>query len=502
MPEDNDPPKGKKPPNPGSGDEHPPTKRTCGTMNVHRRLLNTSERYRQARERIEEAAFRAESMLTAQRSGCTEIPVVVHVVYRNAAENISDAQIESQIKVLNEDFRKKNSDVSHTPAPFAPLTGDARVTFKLATVDPDGNATDGITRTHTTAAGFTDDDAVKSAATGGADPWPSNEYLNLWVCQLLGGLLGYAQFPGGPAETDGVVIRQSAFGTTGTATAPFNLGRTATHEIGHWLNLRHIWGDDGDGCGGSDFVADTPNQGGPNTGMPTFPKVSCSNGPNGDMFMNYMDYTDDAGMFMFTAGQVTRMQACLDGARSTIGHSVPCGVVKPPSKDGVKDGIKDGPKDQVKDHPKDQIKDHPKDGVKDSPKDGIKDVLKDIIKDPPKEFVKERIKDLIKDRPKEAVLDPAKPPVSDLPGFGGGIGPVVNPAVPIGAQPFVLGGAFGGAAPTGRDAGDARAQLEQSYALILGGFAQLASAGLLDQAGQAVYAQLLASYQALSGGQE
>ena len=91
-----------------------------------------------------------------------------------------------------------------------------------------------------------------------------------------------------------MVILHSGFGTTGTASAPFDLGRTATHEIGHWLNLLHIWGDDGTGCNGSDEVADTPNQGGPNFGIPTFPQLSCNNGPDGDLFMNYMDYTDDA----------------------------------------------------------------------------------------------------------------------------------------------------------------------------------------------------------------
>ncbi len=133
------------------------------------------------------------------------------------------------------------------------------------------------------------------------------------MCQLQSGLLGYAQFPGGAASTDGVVITHTGFGTNGTATAPFALGRSATHEIGHWLNLFHIWGDDGGGCTGSDFVADTPNQADHNFGCPTFPSVTCSNGPNGDMFMNYMDYTDDACMFMFTAGQVTRMDATLDG---------------------------------------------------------------------------------------------------------------------------------------------------------------------------------------------
>jgi hypothetical protein len=164
-----------------------------------------------------------------------------------------------------------------------------------------------------------DDDAVKSAATGGSDPWPADRYLNLWVCRLEGGLLGYAQFPGGPAQTDGVVITYTGFGVGGTAAAPFDLGRTATHEVGHWLNLRHIWGDDGTGCSGDDFVEDTPNQGGPNTGRPAFPSVSCANGPNGDLFVNYMDYVDDAVMVMFTSGQVFRMQAALDAARSTIG---------------------------------------------------------------------------------------------------------------------------------------------------------------------------------------
>jgi hypothetical protein len=142
--------------------------------------------------------------------------------------------------------------------------------------------------------------------------------LNIWVCTLGGGLLGYAQFPGGPLATDGVVILNTAFGTSGTATAPFNRGRSATHEIGHWLNLRHIWGDT-EHCEGTDFVTDTPNAKQPNFGKPTFPHVSCSNGPNGDMFMNYMDYTDDDSMFMFTAGQVTRMSATLDGPRSSLG---------------------------------------------------------------------------------------------------------------------------------------------------------------------------------------
>jgi len=197
------------------------------------------------------------------------------------------------------------------------MVADARLQFKLARKDPSGKATSGITRTRTTEASFSDDDSVKSSSTGGADPWPADTYLNIWVCTLSDGLLGYAQFPGGPRPTDGVVILNSAFGSAGTATAPFDLGRTATHEVGHWLNLRHIWGDTED-CTGSDLVSDTPNAAGPNFGKPEFPRVTCGNGPNGDMFMNYMDYVDDDSMLMFTPQQVVRMRAAIDGPRQGV----------------------------------------------------------------------------------------------------------------------------------------------------------------------------------------
>lgn len=297
-----------------------PHQRTCGTMAVHRRLLSSDPAYARARARIEDHARQYESGAAAsQRSGVTRIPVVVHVVWNSAAQNISDAQIASQIDVLNRDFRRTNPDFSSTPAAFLPLATDAQIEFFLATSNPSGTATNGIERRQTTLASFSDNDAVKATASGGLDAWPAANYLNIWVCPLGSGLLGYAQFPGGPAATDGVVVLHSAFGTNGTAAAPFNLGRSATHEIGHWLNLNHIWGDDGTGCSGTDNVADTPNQGGPNFGAPTFPHVSCSNGPNGDLFVNYMDYVDDRVMVMFTAGQVARMQACLDSERSSLG---------------------------------------------------------------------------------------------------------------------------------------------------------------------------------------
>ncbi len=314
----------------GGGDSGVPQVRKCGTMDVHRRLLSTNAEYARRRDDIEIETLRFETSATSSlRTGITRIPVVVHVVWNTPAQNISDAQVASQIDVLNRDFRRTNPDVGTTPAPFLPLAADSRVEFFLATTDPSGAPTSGIERRQTSLASFNDNDAVKSTASGGLNAWPAANYLNIWVCQLGGGLLGYAQFPGGPDATDGVVILHSAFGTTGTAAAPFNLGRTTTHEIGHWLNLNHIWGDDGTGCSGTDNVADTPNQGGANVGVPSFPRVSCSNGPNGDMFMNYMDYVDDRAMVMFSAGQVARMQACLDGVRSAIGSSA--GAIRPSS---------------------------------------------------------------------------------------------------------------------------------------------------------------------------
>ena len=254
------------------------------------------------------------------RSGITTIPVVVHVVYRTPEENITRAQIRSQIAVLNRDFQAKNRDKSQVPEVWKGLVADARIRFALATTDPTGQPTSGITRTKTTRSDFDTNDTVKSAATGGVDPWPSDRYLNIWVCTIARSILGYAQFPGGPPDTDGVVILNTACGTRGTAAAPFHLGRTGTHEVGHWLNLRHIWGDTED-CSGSDFVADTPNAEGPNFGKPTFPRVSCNNGPSGDMYVNYMDYVDDDAMCMFTPQQVARMHAALDGPRKTIGTS-------------------------------------------------------------------------------------------------------------------------------------------------------------------------------------
>src|SRR6266446_3599739 len=293
--------------------------RICGAMQVHNRLLEQYPEFRNRLGRLEHRTRERLSLPAAFRAApqIITIPVVVHVVYRTAQQNIAKAQIDSQIAALNRDYSAANPDRNAVPAAWAGLVTNTNVQFALATRDPAGHPTDGVTRTHTQHASFDTLDAVKSNARGGANAWPRDRYLNLWVCNLSGGVLGYAQFPGGPAATDGVVITYTAFGTSGTAAAPFNMGRTATHEIGHWLNLRHIWGDTED-CTGNDFVDDTPNAQHPNFDRPTFPHVSCGNGPNGDMFMNYMDYVDDAAMVMFTAGQVVRMHAALDGARSAL----------------------------------------------------------------------------------------------------------------------------------------------------------------------------------------
>lgn len=297
--------------------EPAPLRRQCGAMAAHFRLLEEDPNFRMRQAGLERAVAQRMASGPVAKAGPTLIPVVVHVVYNAAAENVSVAQIKSQIKVLNLDFQAKNPDKAKVPAAFKGLVADPQIKFVLATKDPKGKPTTGITRTKTTRASFGSNDSVKFTESGGQDAWPRDKYLNIWVCRLRGGLLGYAQFPGGQPETDGVVVLHTAFGTTGTAQAPFNLGRTTTHEIGHWLNLRHIWGDTED-CSGSDFVADTPNAAGPNHGSPTFPHVSCKNGPNGDMFMNYMDYVDDAAMFMFTSQQVERMAATLENERDTF----------------------------------------------------------------------------------------------------------------------------------------------------------------------------------------
>jgi predicted Zn-dependent protease len=290
---------------------------------------------------MENAKHRLQQYINQNYDGISQqkvvynIPTVVHVVYRNASENVSDAQIISQITALNKDYRKLNPDVSNVPSVWSSLAADVGIEFCLATRDPQGNPTNGITRTSSTQSSFdVSNNNMKFNNTGGKSAWPTDQYLNIWVCNLDGTLLGYAQFPGGSAATDGVVIDYDDFGTTGTATPPFNLGRTATHEVGHWLGLYHIWGDEPN-CAQDDGVSDTPLQKDKNYGCPSFPLGSnqaggsCSGSTPGAMFMNYMDYVDDACMYMFTNGQKVNMLAALTQQRAPLLTSNGCAGVIP-----------------------------------------------------------------------------------------------------------------------------------------------------------------------------
>jgi hypothetical protein len=250
------------------------------------------------------------------------IPVIVHVLYKSAAQNISDAQIISQIKILNQDYRLLNADRVNIPEVFQSLAADVRLNFCLAQVDPNGYETKGIVRKQTSNDYFIDD-GIKFSNQGGDNAWDCKRYLNIWVCNWFGSL-GYASIPGGPADKDGVVIAFNAFGNTGTLLSEFNKGRTATHEIGHWLGLKHLWGDEN--CG-NDGIDDTPRQRFANYYCQTFPHATtCSPNANGDMFMNYMDFSDDACMCMFTLGQKAEMrsQFALGGSRNSFLYSFAC----------------------------------------------------------------------------------------------------------------------------------------------------------------------------------
>ena len=232
-------------------------------------------------------------------AGVINIPVVVHVVYANNLENISESQIASQIAVLNQDFNATNSDLN-PPSAFAGVVADSDFNFVL----------DQVIRKQGDRTTWGTNDAVKSFS-----PVVSpDKKLNIWVAQIGSGILGYAQFPGGSPSTDGIVVSPQFFGNTGYVAAPYDGGRTMTHEVGHYLNLRHIWGDGR--CNRDDFVSDTPTSDRPNYGCPS----SVTHCRSLDMHMNYMDYVEDDCMFMFTEGQKERMRAlfAVGGARESM----------------------------------------------------------------------------------------------------------------------------------------------------------------------------------------
>ncbi|ODS84488.1 MAG: peptidase M43 [Chryseobacterium sp. SCN 40-13] len=271
------------------------SERGCASHDVLQEQLRENPQLAIKMNEIE--AFTEQAVLQNKLvNGKIQIPVVVNVLYRTTAENISLAQIQSQIDVLNKDFNATNSDFGSVPALFAGVKANVGISFVL----------DVVNRKSTTKTSWGTNDAMKKTASGGLNPTTPTTKLNLWVCTIGGGILGYAQFPGGASATDGVVIDSKYLGTTGTATAPFNKGRTATHEVGDWMNLRHIWGD---ATCGNDLVSDTPTHNAPNYGVPGYPHYSTCSGTPVEMTMNYMDYVDDAAMYMFSNGQKTRMLA-------------------------------------------------------------------------------------------------------------------------------------------------------------------------------------------------
>jgi type IX secretion system substrate protein/pregnancy-associated plasma protein-A len=258
-------------------------------------------RIRNAEKNFDSYKRRTGPLSPDARQTVLTIPVVVHVVYNNAAQNISDAQVQSQVDVLNEDFTASNRDYNNYNAGYAGVRGDPAIRFCLVQV----------IHKATKKKSFSSNDGVKKSKQGGSDAVDPQHKLNLWVCNLGQNLLGYAQFPGGPAATFGVVCHYLAFGRGSQYNlfSLYNLGRTTTHEIGHCLGLRHIWGD---ATCGNDFVGDTPLHNTANFGCPGEGHRSTCAGTPLEMWMNYMDYTDDRCMYFFSDGQVARSSFYID----------------------------------------------------------------------------------------------------------------------------------------------------------------------------------------------
>ncbi len=293
--------------------DQPVLRRTCASQDVLEEQLAADPGLAARMNAIERNVEAYQNQVASGRllpSGIIEIPVVVNVLYKTTAENISLAQIQSQIDVLNADYSATNSDYSKVPSTFTSVrSGDVGIRFVL----------DQVIRKKTTKTSWTTNDAMKKSSGGGLNPTSPTTKLNMWSCNMSGGILGYAQFPGGSSATDGVVMDNNAFGVT-TAGAPYNKGRTATHEVGHWLNLRHIWGD---ATCGNDQVGDTPLHNGANYGCPAAGVRSTCSGSPIMMTMNYMDYTDDLCMYMFSAGQKTRMKATFASGGGRTGFAQP-----------------------------------------------------------------------------------------------------------------------------------------------------------------------------------
>ncbi|HEX6846127.1 MAG TPA: M43 family zinc metalloprotease [Chitinophagaceae bacterium] len=263
---------------------------------------------------------RTNSTSTTQRvMGLPEmitVPVVFHILYHTPEQNVDRAMLDRLITALNRDFNKRNSDTSNIPSVFKPYATSMGFEFKIATLDPRGLNTSGVVRKYTPIGYWLSDDKMKFSASYGDDAWDSKSYLNVWICNMKD-VLGYSTLPGMDPKTDGVVLSFEDLLSHRGTTPGVNDLRTIVHEAGHWLNLYHIWGESY--CG-DDKVDDTPKQGSYTPGCPNGTRVTCSNGPVGDMYMNYMDFTDDVCMNMFTRGQRKRARILFEpgGPRNSI----------------------------------------------------------------------------------------------------------------------------------------------------------------------------------------
>ena len=288
------------------------SKRQCGTMQhlsfMKKQNPQIETEMQQYNQKLDEWIYSNLNQNHSSSVGIT-IPIVFHVIYNKADENISDAEIKSQIASLNADLTGTNADASKIPAVFKDIADSPEIQFCLAGRTPDDKPTTGIVRIETTRTNWEGElDDMKFKAKGGDDAWDPSRYFNVWVCHIKEGdgyqIAGVAEFPKATVtNTYGCVLDYRYTGGVNS------IQRVATHEAGHCFNLHHIWGDNE--CG-DDRISDTPPQKDCNFGCPVFPHVTCNNGPNGDMFMNYMDYVDDSCMNMFTKGQAIRMLAVLN----------------------------------------------------------------------------------------------------------------------------------------------------------------------------------------------